>query len=162
MTIIATKDKALSSVFLSDIYSLVEDYNYNSNQTAEETSETDYKIGQVVYWDTDHWRILKSTDFSTNVLDASESDLGTSGVSLGVVLGFNTLGGDKFTTTLEANTATNVVIGFQGPFAVKESGLVFDAGVTGASLANAKMNLAKQGIQLKSTAPAVSVSYYGA
>jgi len=161
MTIIATKQDVLSSVLMADSNALVENYNY-AVQEAEETAIATYTIGQVVRWNTDHWQIVKTADFTTNALNTTASLVGTAGAKLAVVVGFEGLGKDGMTKTLAANTAQKVVVCYRGPVAIKEAGLVFDAGVTAPQLANAKLILAQQGLDLKQVAGAITTSFYGA
>lgn len=161
MTVIATKSDVLSSVLLSDANALVENYNY-AVQLAEEAAETVYTIGQVVRWDTDAWKIVKTADFTTNALNTTASLVGTAGNKLAVVVGFEGLGKDGMSKTLAAATATQVVVAYRGIAALKESGLVFAAGVTAPQIANAKLILTQQGFDLKPVAAELTTSFYGA
>lgn len=156
MTVIATKNKSvLSSVLMDDANALVHDFNFAHGQTAEESSDTTYTIGQVVIWDTDHWQILKTTDTLDSVSTAA-----TAGKSLGVVVGKDSLGDERSFTV--GSGGSNVVILFQGPANVKEQGLVLDAGLSGAETNAAKLALAQAGLKLKTVASQVDVSFYGA
>lgn len=159
MAVIATSTPMLSSVLMGDSTSLVQDYNY-SFVTAKEAADAEYKLGQVVVYNgTDAMKILKATDFTAGALNTTTSTL-PDGSLLGVVVGYESLG-DEWEKTI-GTTATKVCVLFRGVSAVKENGLVFDAGVAGADLAAAKQQIQKQGIDIKAVGAAVTSSFYGA
>ena len=155
MTVIATKQKVLSSVLMDDVNALVHDYNYAHGQEAREGSDTTYSLGQVVVWDTDHWEILK-----TGVALSGGSTAATANNPLAVVVGFDSLG-DSFDETVGSSNR-NVVVVYQGAVNVKEAGLVLDAGLSGAEETAAKEQLAAQGIKLAQAASKVASNFYGA
>lgn len=156
MTVIATKEKGvLSSVVMDDINALVHDYNYAYGQTATEASDTEYKLGQVVIWNTDHWEILKTGDVLTGA-----SGVATAGAPIAVVVGFSALG-DGLTGTVTSG-GNDVVVLYQGAVNVKESGLIFDGGLSAGEVTAAKVQLAKQGLTLKAVASQVAVTEYNA
>lgn len=156
MTVIATRNKTvLSSVLMDDVAGLVMDYNIAHGQTAQEASDTEYTLGQVVIWDTDHWEALATTDVLTG---GSTAD--TANHPLAVVVGFDSLG-DTSTGTVGTG-GTDVVLLYQGPANIKEAGLVLDAGLTGGEVTAAKAQLASQGLKLKAVSTQVDVSYYSA
>lgn len=158
MAVIATSTPMLSSVLMGDSTSLVQDYNY-ARVDAKEAAAVDYKLGQVVVYNgTDAMKILEAADFSGSALSATDS-LFPDGALLGVVVGFDSLG-DAFTA--EVGTVAREVNGlFRGIVAVKEAGLVFDAGLSTPQIAAAKKQLEKQGIDVKAVGAAVTSSFYG-
>lgn len=164
MTVIATKTKAdlLSHVLMMDQYDQLGDkQNYAHKVVAQETGATDYVVGQVLYYDTDHWRILVAGDFTANVLNAAVSGKETKGHPLAIVVGDAAGIGHVDALSLEAATNTEITVVFGGGVNVKEAGLVFDAGVTGADLAAALVQLASQDVNLHDVATGVATKYYG-
>jgi hypothetical protein len=154
MTVIATKDKnVLSSVLADDMNGLVADYNFAHGQTAGEAANTEYKVGQVVIWSTNRWEILANADTINTVSTAA-----TAGKSLGVVVGFDSLG-DVGTATV-GSAGRDVVVLYQGPAKIKEQGLVFAAGVGAPKVAEAKAALAAAGLKLVNVAATLAVTHY--
>lgn len=160
MAVIATSTPMLSSVLMGDSSSLVQDYNY-AFVNAKEAADTAYTLGQVVVYNgTDALRVLVNGDFTSDtVITSTDSNL-PDGAVLGVVVGFDSLG-DQWTKTI-GTTATKVCVLFRGITAVKETGLVFAAGVITARRNTAKKQIEKQGIDIKAVGASVTSSFYGA
>ena len=158
MAVIATSTPMLSGVLMGDSTSLVQDFNY-SRVAAKEAADATYSLGQViVYNGTDAMKILKAADFTVNDLNATDS-LFPDGALLGVVVGFDSLG-DAYSATV-GTTAVEINALFRGIAAVKENGLVFDAGLSAGQIAAAKKQLEKQLIDVKAVGASIASSFYG-
>lgn len=163
MAKIATTKAFLSAVLMSDATSLVPDYNY-AVVSVKEAADTTYKMGQVVYWNgTDAYRVLKNTDFTSDtVLTAASGSLPT-GSAWGVVVGFDSLGGEYDATV--GTTARKAYVLFRGPVGVKDThtdgGLVWDAGVVTARKNTLKKLMETEGLDVKAVAAQTEASLYG-
>lgn len=152
MTVIATKNdkEVLSGLVMDDVAGLVHDYNYAHGQTLTEASETTVEIGQIVVWETDHWEVVQNLDTLTG-----DGAAETGGYGLAVVVGFDALG-DQYS---KAITSGNIVVLYQGMVNIKESGLKYGT-LDSAEQTAAKVQLAKQGLKLKTTANSLGTSFY--
>ena len=160
MTKIATTKPYLSSVLMSDATSLVADFNY-AQVDLKEASNTTVKLGQLVYWNgTDAYRILKNTDFASDTALTAATGSLPDGGSFGVVVGFNGSLGGEYEATV-GTTAVKAHVLFRGPAAVKEAGLVFDAGVVAARVALIKRLLEGKGVDVKAVLATTGSSFYG-
>lgn len=163
MTVIATKGSILSDVLMQDAFSLVENFNYQHNLPVDEAGNVNYKVGQVLIWDSSAaYRVPTSADFTLDVVETPTTDgAAVDGAHFAVVVGFDALGDTN--ETVVVGTAGDVVVGlFRGPASVKKSGLIWAAGVTAPMQASVIKQLEKQGIAVKDTLAAVSSSFYGA
>ena len=161
MTVIATTKPYLSSVLMADATSLVADFNY-ATVLLKEASDTTLKLGQVVVSNgVDGYRILKTTDFTSDTVltDVAVSTL-PDGSDIGVVVGFNgSLGGEY--DAVVGTSGVKALVLFRGPVGVKEAGLVFDVGVTAPRIALTKRLLEAKGIDIKAVAATTGSSFYG-
>lgn len=165
MAKIATTKPFLSAVLMSDATSLVPDYNY-SVVTVKEAADTTYKVGQVVYYNgTDGYRVLKNTDFTSDSVLTAPAGIPSlpNGSAWGVVVGFDSLGGEFEATVGTAGRKAHVL--FRGPVGVKDThadgGLVFDAGVVAARKDLIKRLMETEGLDVKSVLGLTEASLYG-
>lgn len=163
MTVIATTKPYLSSVLMSDATSLVADFNY-AQVNLKEASDTTVKLGQLVYWNgSDAYRVLKNTDFTSDTVLATAAGIPSlpDGGQIGIVVGFNGSIGGEYDAVV-GTTAVKAFVLFRGAAAVKEAGLVFDAGI----VADARKQLIKRQLEakfidVKAVAATTGSSFYG-
>lgn len=163
MTVIATTKPYLSSVLMSDATSLVADFNY-ATVDLKEASNTTVSLGQVVVYNgTDAYRILKNTDFTSDTVLTAPAGIPSlpDGGAIGVVVGFNGSIGGEYDAVV-GTTAVKAFVLFRGAAAVKEAGLVFDAGI----VADARKQLIKRQLEakfidVKAVAATTGSSFYG-
>lgn len=163
MTVIATKGSILSDVLMQDSFSIVENFNYQHRLPVDEAGNVNYKVGQVLIWDSSAaYRVIVADDFTANAVEIPTTDgAAANGAKFAIVVGFDALGDTN--ETVVVGTAGDQVVGlFRGPASVKKSGLVWASGVTAAMQASVIKQLEKQDIAVKDTLSAVSSSFYGA
>jgi hypothetical protein len=164
MTKIATSTPFLSAVLMSDATSLVPDYNY-AEVAVKEAANTEYKIGQVVYYNgTDAYRILKNTDFTSDTVLTAVTGALPNGSAWGVVVGFDGSLGGEYTKTV-GTTASKAMVLFRGPVGVKDThvdgGLIWDVGVVAARKNLTKRLMEQEGLDIKAVSAQVTSSLYG-
>jgi hypothetical protein len=166
MAVIATSKSYLSSVLMSDVTSLVPDFNY-AQVNLKEAANTTVKLGQLVVWNgTDAFRVLKNTDFTNDTTLTTPAGVSSlpDGAAIGVVVGFNGSLGGEYDATV-GTTAVKAHVLFRGTASVKDThadgGLQFDAGVVTARQATAKRLLEQALIDVKPVLAQVSSSFYG-
>jgi hypothetical protein len=163
MAIIATTGSVLSDVLMQDSFPIVENYNYQHKLPVDEAGNVNYKVGQVLLWDSSAaYRKIVADDFTSNAIEIPTTDgAAADGAKFVVVVGFDSLGDTK--ETVVVGTAGDFVVGlFRGDASVKASGLVWDAALNDTQKASVVKQLEKQGISVKATTGAVSSSFYGA
>lgn len=165
MAKIATTKAFLSAVLMSDATSLVPDYNY-SVVSLKEAADTTVKLGQVVVYNgTDAYRVLKNADFTSDTVLTAPAGIPSlpNGSAWGVVVGFDSLGGEYDATVGTAGRKAYVL--FRGPVGVKDThtdgGLVFDAAVVAARRATIKRLMEQEGVDVKAVAAQTEASLYG-
>ena len=165
MAKIATTKAFLSAVLMSDATSLVPDYNY-SVVSLKEAADTTIKLGQVVVYNgTDAYRVLKNADFTSDTVLTAPAGTPSlpNGSAWGVVVGFDSLGGEYDATVGTAGRKAYVL--FRGPVGVKDThtggGLVFDAGVVAARKGLIKRLMEQEGLDVKAVAAQTEASLYG-
>jgi hypothetical protein len=165
MAKIATTKPFLSAVLMSDSTSLVPDYNY-SVVSLKEAADTVYKLGQVVVYNgVDAYRVLKNTDFTSDSVLTAPAGIPSlpNGSAWGVVVGFDSLGGE-FDATI-GTTARKAHVLFRGAVGVKDThadgGLVFDAGVVAARRTLIKRLMEQEGLDIKPVLGLTEASLYG-
>lgn len=163
MAIIATTGSVLSDVLMQDSFPIVENFNYQHKLPVDEAANVNYKVGQVLLWDSSAaYRKIIASDFTANAIEIPTTDgAAADGAKFVVVVGFDSLGDTK--ETVVVGTAGDLVVGlFRGPASVKSSGLVWDAALNDTQKASVVKELEKQGISVKAVTGAVSSSFYGA
>lgn len=163
MTIIATKQKALSDVLMQDAFSVVENFNYAHRVPVDEAADVAYALGQVLIWDgSAAFRKIVAGDFTGDAVNVPAGDsVLPDGAKFAVVVGADAVADINGTVTVTTAGDLMVVL-YRGEASVKKTGLVFDAGLNAAKQASVIKQLEKQGIAVKDTLQAVSSSFYGA